>query len=190
MSEPRPRRMTADEFFEWQKSQDRSYELVDGVPILPLKAMTGATLRHDRVTTNATIHLGSQLRGGPCRMASTDVAIRIPTGGVRRPDLSVDCGAFADAAMEAQEPRLVLEVLSPSTASVDRVRKLDEYRSHPAIRVILLADTRTPKVAVWRRGGLAWQAEDYDGLDAVIELPEISARLSLAELYEGLTFDL
>ena len=52
MSEPRPRRMTADEFFEWQKNQDRNYELVDGFPVLPLKAMTGATLRHDRVTTN------------------------------------------------------------------------------------------------------------------------------------------
>ena len=182
--------MTADDFFEWQKNQDRNYELVDGVPVLPLKAMTGATLRHDRVTTNAIISLGNQLRGGPCRIASTDVAIRVPTGGVRRPDLSVDCGRFVDGAMEAQEPRLVLEVLSPSTASVDRVRKLDEYRLHPSIQVVLLADTRTPKVALWRRRDLTWHAEDYDGLDAVIELPEISARLSLAELYEGLTFDL
>ena len=67
MSEPQQRRMTPDEFFEWQKRQDKNYELVDGIPVLPLKAMTGATLRHDRVTVNAMISLGNQLRGGPCR---------------------------------------------------------------------------------------------------------------------------
>jgi hypothetical protein len=39
--------MTADEFLLWQQDQDRNYELVDGLPVLPLKAMTGATHAHD-----------------------------------------------------------------------------------------------------------------------------------------------
>ena len=48
MAEPQLRRMTQDEFFEWQEHQDRLYELVDGVPVLPLKMMTGASQAHDR----------------------------------------------------------------------------------------------------------------------------------------------
>jgi Uma2 family endonuclease len=181
--------MTPDEFLEWQKRQDRNYELVDGLPVLPLKAMTGATLRHDRITTNATVALGSQLRGGPCRPQSTDIAIRIPAGGLRRPDLTIDCGPMVDSAMEAQEPRLVLEVLSPSTINLDRFRKLDEYKSHPAIRLILLADTRVPELTVWRRSGVGWAVESFHGLEGRVELPEIGESLALDDLYGGLSFD-
>jgi Uma2 family endonuclease len=181
--------MTPDEFFEWQKSQDKNYELVDGVPVLPLKAMTGATLRHDRITVNALVSFANQIRGGPCRPATDDAAVRIPTGGVRRPDLVIDCGAFVDNSMEAQEPRVVLEVLSPSTMNFDRYRKLDEYRSHPAIRVIILAETRSPKIGLWRRHDSGWQVEEYEGLDATVDLPEVGAKLALANLYEGLSFE-
>ncbi len=53
MAEVPPKKMTVDEFFEWQQRQDRNYELVDGVPVLPLKSMTGATDQHDRITVNA-----------------------------------------------------------------------------------------------------------------------------------------
>ncbi|HVI27792.1 MAG TPA: hypothetical protein VM780_03930 [Hansschlegelia sp.] len=34
--------MTADEFLVWQQDQEQNFELVDGLPVLPLKAMTGA----------------------------------------------------------------------------------------------------------------------------------------------------
>ena len=189
MSEVQHRRMTPDEFFEWQKGQDKNYELVDGLPVLPLKAMTGATLRHDRVTVNAMVSLGGQLRGSPCRPQSTDIAVRVPGAGVRRPDLTVDCGSIKDSAMEAQEPRLVLEVLSPSTTNIDRFRKLDEYKSHPSISLILLADTRLRKVVVWRRSGTGWNVEEYEGSERTIALPEIGASLSLADLYHGLSFE-
>jgi len=181
--------MTPDEFFEWQKNQDKNYELVDGLPVLPLKSMTGATQRHDRIVVNATVSLGTQLRGGPCRPHTTDIAVRIPRGNVRRPDLLVDCGPMADRSMEAQEPRLVLEVLSPSTMNFDRYRKPDEYRSHPAIRVIVIAETRQAKVGLWRRAEAGWAVEEYTGLETTVPLPEIAATLPLADLYEGLTFD-
>jgi Uma2 family endonuclease len=189
MSEVRVARMTPDEFFAWQKRQERNYELVDGVPVMPLKAMTGATLRHDRITTNATIALGNQLRGGPCRPESTDVAVRIPRGAVRRPDLTIDCGPMVDNAMEAQEPRLVLEVLSPSTINLDRFRKLDEYKTHPSILLILLVDARVSEVTLWRRRAGEWAVESYQGLDAVIDLPEVGAKLPFNELYNGLSFE-
>ena len=82
----------------------------------------------------------------------------------------------------------MLEVLSPSTMNFDRIRKLDEYRSHGTIKVILLAETRNPKVGLWRRGDAGWAVEEYEGLEASIDLPEIGASLPLADLYEGLSF--
>ncbi len=72
MAEVPPKKMTVDEFFEWQQRQDRNYELVDGVPVLPLKSMTGATDQHDRITVNAIAALHQRLRGKPCRPKTAD----------------------------------------------------------------------------------------------------------------------
>src|SRR5215208_2313580 len=65
MSELQLHRMTPEEFFAWQAKQDKLYELVDGLPVLPLKMMTGASRAHDRVVVNIIRELANQLRGGP-----------------------------------------------------------------------------------------------------------------------------
>ena len=191
MAQPKLQRMTIDEFLDWQARQDRNYELVDGYPVLPLKMMTGATRRHDGVTVRCLSLLDQQLRGKPCQPRTDDVATRIPRGNLRRPDITVDCGTDGrDRDTVSSGPRVVIEVLSPSTVNFDRVQKLDEYKSVPSIQVIILFDTEQPRAAVHRRRGEHWwEATNVDGLDSVIELPEIEARLPLAEVYERLTFE-
>jgi Uma2 family endonuclease len=184
MSEPQQRRMTAEEFFEWQARQDKNYELVDGVPVLPLKAMTGATRRHDRIVTNTLFALMRRLRGGPCWPTTDDIATRIPRGNVRRPDITVDCSSAADSRLEASEPTVLVEVLSPSTAGIDTIKKVEEYKTLLSARVLLLIDARTLNAGAWRRDGEEWNLESYEGREAVIPLPEIGAELPLAEVYE------
>lgn len=185
MSQTAQRRMTVEEFFEWQSRQDRNYELVDGVPVLTVKAMTGATVRHDMVTVNAIASLHRQLRGTPCGPRTADQAVRT-FRGVRRPDVSVECGQPDDQSTAMQEPRVVIEILSPSTTRYDRFQKLEEYKDHATIKVILLIDTEAPRVTVWRRA-TDWTNMERTGLDAVVELPEINASLALSDLYEGLS---
>lgn len=187
MAEPATRRMTVEEFFAWQAEQDHNYELVDGVPVMTVKAMTGATATHDRVTVNAIVTLGTQLRGKPCRPATSDTSVRT-VRGTRRPDITVDCGQAGPKDMAAAEPRVVIEVLSPSTMHYDRFRKLLEYQQHPAIQVIMLVNTETPLVTALRRSGSVWNSTDYEGLEVVIPLPEIEANLPLSELYLGVEF--
>lgn len=189
MSERLIQRMTPDEFFEWQARQDKNYELVDGMPVLTVKAMAGATMRHDTVTVNALVSLGNQLRGKPCRPRTQDQAVVLPSGRVRRPDLLVDCGSPAPTSMAADQPRVVIEVLSPSTMRYDRFHKLEEYKTHPAMRVILLIDTESPRVTVWRRAETGWGYSEEEGLQAAIDLPEIETVLTLSEFYEDVRFD-
>jgi Uma2 family endonuclease len=181
--------MTPDEFFEWQKHQDKNYELVDGLPVLPLKAMTGVTRAHDRLTVRALSAFARQFVDGPCEPTTQDIAVRTPLGGVRRPDVLIDCGQFDPRSVEAAEPRVVVEVLSPSTMSVDRFRKVEEYKSHPSICVILLVETRSPRIGVWRRSEAGWGFEDYQGIEASVEIPEVGATLDLKALYAGFAFE-
>jgi Uma2 family endonuclease len=188
MSQAKQTKMTVEEFFDWQQRQDRNYELVDGVPVLTVKAMTGATARHDTITVNIIISLGNRLRGKSCRPRTSDQSI-MTFRGTRRPDVSIECGKPGDQSMSTADPRVVVEVLSPSTVRYDRFQKLEEYKRHPAIKVILLVDSEAPQVTVWRRVEGEWTYAERIGLDAVIALPEIDAELPLSELYADLTFE-
>jgi Uma2 family endonuclease len=186
MSEPAISLMSIPEFLEWQKLQDVNYELVDGIPVLPLKSMTGATSRHDRITVNILADLHRQLRRGPCRPSTSDIAVKTTIQSIRRPDVTVQCGPYDPMGLSASEPRVVVEVLSPSTMNYDRVKKLEEYRRVASIAVILLVDTEKPRVTVHRRVGTeSWDISEFSGLGAAFDLPEIGAGLALADVFEG-----
>jgi Uma2 family endonuclease len=178
--------MTVDEFFEWQLGQEINYELVDGVPVASVKAMTGATDRHDRVTVNAIGMLFQQLRGKPCRPKTDDTSV-LTFRGTRRPDITIECGKPGPRDMAADEPRVVIEVLSPAAASHDDMRRHVEYSTTPGLNAIVYLDAEAPRALVWRRSDRGWSAgESYDALNAVIDLPEVEARLPLADLYRGI----
>lgn len=189
MADPARRLMTPEEFFAWQSAQDGLYELVDGVPVPHVKMMTGASAQHDRAVVNIIISLGVQLRGSGCRPTTDDLALRTSIATIRRPDVTVECGELVRDTYESRSPRLVVEVLSPSTTNIDRFRKLDEYRRHPSLAYILLVETRFPSAMLYRREGDAWAEESFEGLDAVIALPAIGAQLALADIYEDVSFE-
>lgn len=180
--------MTPEDFFVWQRDQDELYELVDGYPVPRHRMMTGASMQHDRVTVNIIGSLYAQLRGKPCRPTTADIALRTSIRGLRRPDVMVECAPLVADTYEAREPRLVVEVASPSTTSIDQTRKVEEYKRHPTLTAILLVETLKPQALLYRRGPDGWAIETFEGLEAVIDLSDIGATLAMADLYDGLTF--
>jgi Uma2 family endonuclease len=177
--------MPAEMFLEWALHQEQRYELVDGIPV----AMAGAKKAHDRIVANAHGMLYNQLRGQKCQNFTADIAVRIPAGNIRRPDVGIDRGAFDPDATTADVPFLVMEVLSTSTREFDMLRKLEEYKTVPSLGHIVLIDPETPQVFHWSRSpGQEWRYTLLEGIDAVIHVPEIDCTLDLAALYEGLTF--
>lgn len=189
MADSALRRMTPEEFFEWQLGQDGLYELVDGVPVLHVKMMTGASAQHDRATVNIIISLGSQLKGTGCRPTTDDIALRTSIATIRRPDVTVECGELIRDTYENRSPRLVVEVLSPSTTNIDRFRKLNEYRRQPTLAYILLVETRFPSAVLYRREGEAWLEESFEAMTDVVDLPEIKATLALTDIYDDVAFE-
>jgi Uma2 family endonuclease len=179
------RGMTQAEFLAWLPTQERRHELVDGVPV----AMAGAKRRHDQIVVNALRELSSQLRRGRCHVFSADTAVLIPAGNVRMPDAGVDCGAFDGDANFAAAPVLVIEVLSASTRDFDLFVKLEEYRTLPGLRHIVMVDPEAPQVVHWARDDAgSWGYTALEGLQAVLSFPDLPATIPLAELYEGLEF--
>ena len=182
--------MTLERFFAWQLKQQRLYELVDGVPVLPLKMMIGTTRRHDRIVVNAITAFMATAKDTQCWPWTDAVAVKIPKGNLRRPDVTLDCGVMSDSEQIAACPRLVIEVLSPSTMSFDRLVKLGEYKTVPSLNWILLVDTEQPRVTVHERRKEIWQPEYLiEGLDGVLQLDDLGMKLHLANLFDGIEFE-
>ncbi len=180
MAERVPERMGVEQFLQWSANQARRHELVDGLP----RMMAGAKRRHDRIVTNLIASLSTQLAGKACEAFTADTAVVIPNGNVRLPDAGVDCGQADDDATRAADPKLVVEVLSPSTRDFDMFGKLDEYKSIESLSYILLIDPDAPQATLWSRdrsGG--WTHATATGLDAVLDLPSLEIVLPLAALY-------
>nr|WP_318284249.1 MULTISPECIES: Uma2 family endonuclease [unclassified Methylobacterium] len=129
------------------------------------------------------------MRGSGCHPTTDDLALRTSIATIRRPDVTVECSELVRDTYENRLPRLVVEVLSPSTTNIDRFRKPDEYRRHPSLAYIPLVETRSPSAVLYRREGDAWAEESFEGLDAVIALPAIGAQLALADIYENVSFE-
>jgi Uma2 family endonuclease len=186
MSETAPHRWTLDEFFRWQEGQADRYELVNG---LPLRMMAGARNVHDDIVVNLLTELRNRLRGSARRPFTGDGSVETRPGQIRRPDVGVDCGRRDPNAMKAASPRLVAEVLSPTTRDVDTISKLDEYKAIEGLTRILLVESNAPEIVVWQRDAdRLWHQSVVRGLEAQIDMPEIAITLSLSDIYDGVTF--
>ena len=179
------RTMGQDEFLAWAHDRDQRYELVDGVPV----AMAGAKRRHDQIVVNTIRELGNQLRGAACRPFTADTAVRIPAGNVRLPDAGVDCGIFRDETNWADEPAVVIEVLSASTRDFDLFGKVEEYKTVLSLRHIVIVDPNEARAVHWSRGAdAAWSFQTHEGQEAAIVTASPALTPRLADLYEGLAF--
>jgi Uma2 family endonuclease len=185
MAEALRRAWTVDEFFAWQERQPERYELVNGQP---LKMRTGASNVHADIVVNLIGMLRAKL-SGRCRPFTGDGAVETYPGQIRRPDVGVDCGRREGQAYTAADPRLVVEVLSPTTRDFDAFRKLEEYKSVTGLAHILYVEPNEPLVAFWSRDETGWRETQVSSLDATLELPSLGCKLSMAEIYDGVTFE-
>jgi len=173
--------MALAEFLAWEREQDLRYEFDGERPV----AMTGGTVAHSVVATNLVRALEDRLRGGPCRAFRGDVKI-VVAGRVRYPDAVVTCSPVADDAEIVPDPAIVFEVLSASTASIDRIQKNEEYRLTASITHYVMLEQTRVAATVFGRAGTDWLGRVLTG-DAVLEFPAIGLHLPLAAAYVGLT---
>ena len=90
---------------------------------------------------------------------------------------------------EAEDVRLVAEVLSPSTREFDMFQKLDEYRDIPTMQYVLLIEPNAPKAILWsRHGATNWSYLNLGGLDSVADMPSLGLQMALGEICRNLTF--
>jgi len=159
------------------------HEFVDG----EILAMAGGTIEHAGLSSAINALVVGQLRGTPCRAYSSDLRIRIREANVGTyADTAVVCDPVErdpDSPTHATNPRVVVEVLSPSTEDYDRNEKRLYYQMLPSLREYVLVAQDRRRLEVWRRDGGTWVHSIYEA-GVKVPLRSISVELDVNEIYD------
>jgi len=180
-------KMTAEEYLEWEAKQELRYEYIDG----EILAMTGGTLPHNSIALNFYTALRPHLRQKSCQAYVSDAKVK-PSQLSRYfyPDLVVTCDSDDLKARDfIQNPKIIVEVLSPGTETYDRTKKFKYYRQIPTLQEYVLVDSEEITVEVYRRGeGKMWLYYEYEAGE-IIALQSIEFECAIELLYEGIVFE-
>lgn len=177
--------VTPEEYLERELQSEEKNEYFNG----EVFAIARPSARHTWIVTNVAGEFRQQLKGKPCRVASSEMRLRVtPTGLYTYPDVMVICGDVEYAAEQKDtvlNPAVIVEVLSPSTQDYDRGQKFEHYRTLPSlIDYLTIAQDRPHVVHYTRQSENSWLLVEFADLGHSIPLASISCILNLAEVYD------
>jgi Uma2 family endonuclease len=180
--------MSPAEYLAWEAEQPLKHEYIDG----EVYAMTGGTLPHNDIALNLYSQLRPHLRERGCRGNVADVKVCISAAGPYfYPDIVVSCDERDRQSTEAiHYPKLIIEVLSPSTAGFDRGDKFKFYRRISTLQEYVLIDAEKVGVDCYRKTSTGkWELTAYpdDAADVenpILELTSLDFQCPLEWVYE------
>ena len=137
---------TVAEFLDWENQQATRHEWMDG----RIVAMTGGSFAHARLIHQLSRQLGNHLDGTPCTVLTSDFKVQAGKN-VFYPDVVVTCARHESQDMVCKDPKLIIEVLSNSTASQDRTQKRLAYQQIESLEEYVLVAQDVQHVTLFRR---------------------------------------
>lgn len=166
------------EYLAGELIADVRHEYVDG----EVFAMSGASRRHADICGNIFMSLRPQVRQRGCSGYLNDVKLRVEAANAYYyPDFVVTCAADDRDPYVVHAPSLVIEVLSPSTDSIDRREKRANYAKIPGLQEYLIVEQDERRVDVWRRTAEGWRCETVTA--GAIRLDSLDCQLALDDIY-------
>ncbi|HLT35046.1 MAG TPA: Uma2 family endonuclease [Enhygromyxa sp.] len=178
----RPRYTFAEYLEIERRSRDVKHEYVAG----EIFAMAGGSVEHAGLANAFANLLFNHLRGGPCRTYGSDLQISIRAAEVATyADVAVLCDPIErdpESPAHVTNPRIIVEVLSPTTERYDREQKRLYYQHLASLREYVLIAQDRRRVEVWCRGEEGWTHSVHQAGESV-PLRSIDYSLSVDELY-------
>lgn len=156
-------------------------------------AKAGAGKAHNTIAGNLFSRLRNHLRGSPCRSFIANMKVRVvKADAYYYPDVVVTCSERDTAADAPRDyltaPTLIVEVLSPSTETVDRREKMRAYASLESLREYLLVDSGSQAVELYRKlPGGGWD-QWIPAPGEAVALDSVGLSLDFSDLYEDVAW--
>ena len=183
IARPDRSRMSVEDYLRLdEESAGERYEYIDGYAYM----LAGGTADHAKISANMIRELSIALRESPCSVYTSDLKILLADKRRVYPDVSVSCDARDGGTRDFLEfPRLVVEVLSPSTEAYDRSQKFDYYRECSTLEEYVLIETQRQAVDIYRRAkGDLWTLHFFRTGDT-LELTSLNVSFPLSALYQN-----
>lgn len=168
-------------FLAWIERQDAKYEYDRGT----IGMMVENTRDHAILVARFVFALMTRLDRSAFDVVSEGFGVRV-ADSVRYPDVLVQARETDGKARRSTRPRLIVEVLSPSSRHLDMEVKRREYTGIESLSAYVVASQDEPKIWLWARGSDGAFPGDpsvcHGGRDE-LRLDALGVTLSLAELY-------
>jgi Uma2 family endonuclease len=155
-------------------------------------AMAGGSDDHDELSLNLIELLRQKLRDQGCSVRSGNVKVNYKDAFFYYPDAFVTCDQRdREDRYVKRYPKLIAEVLSPSTEKFDRNDKFADYQQLDSLEEYVLIAQDEMLVECRHRvkdeTGERWETEVYKKGDLVI-LKSIELEVVIEDLYRGVSF--
>lgn len=181
---------TPEEYLVLEREADTKHEYLDG----QIYAMAGASPVHNQICFNIIGEIHGQLKGTPCFGYTSDQKIRTdPLDLFTYPDITIVCGEpkFHDDKQDViLNPKVIIEVLSPTTEAYDRGEKFARYQQLKSLTDYILVAQDKPRVEhyVRQKGKKPWLYSIEHEMTASVGIDSIGCKLKLADVYDRIVF--
>jgi Uma2 family endonuclease len=177
--------ISPQEYLEMERASDERHEYFDGQII----AMSGASLKHGKVATNLMIKIGSFLDDKECNVLAETMRVATESrDAYMYPDLLIYCGKEEledDQFDTLLNPSVIIEILSPSTRSIDKGRKFLYHQEIPSLKEYFMVDTIKQRIYVAKKPKNSKWFFDTPVENGSIFIETINFHLALSDIYKG-----
>lgn len=179
-------KMTVEDFLALDRENlDQKYEFIDGEMV----AMAGGSTNHTLIIGNLAGILYAHLRKSPCAFLA-EGTLKVEDD-CYQPDIMVTCNEqdLTENKTYIEHPKLVIEVLSPTTEVTDRRNKLWVYTQCTSIQEYVLVNWDVKMVQRMTRKGtegldhIQW-IDTWYNQDENVELETINLTIPVNDIYE------
>jgi Uma2 family endonuclease len=179
-----------EEYLALEEAADYKSEYIDG-EIFP---MAGGSTNHNRIAGNFYAVLNFAFKTEDYDVFMSDVRLWIPKKRIYTyPDVMLVVGKpeyYNNRTDTITNPRVIIEVLSPSTKRYDRSKKFEAYRTIPTVEEYLLLDqTRKYIEHFSKTDHKRWSFAEYNESDEAIALASVSFEIAMADIYNKVNFE-
>ncbi len=179
-------RYSPEEYLALERDARDRHEFLDGI----IYAMAGESLSHSRVSANILGEVRNKLKCRPCEALSPNMKVRTSNASLfSYPDLTIVCGqpTFHDTKKDVlTNPKVIFEVLSPSTEKYDRTTKFLRYRmgNETLSDYVLVSQDRPFVEHFCKQADGNWLYRSFSQISDEFCIDSVGMSLSLSEIYD------
>ncbi len=182
--------VSPEQYLETERRALEKHEYYQG----EVFAMSGASVKHNRIFSNLFVDIGQKLKGKGCTLYSSDLRIHIPENTLYTyPDISIIYGnpELTDEHFDtAMNPSVIIEILSKSTRNYDMFSKFNLYCDIKSLNTYILIDSLSYSIELHTKNeNNTWQLQDLKLLEDTLILQSLQIEILLKDIYEGVSFE-